>query len=113
MVDHSMWRRSAFQLPYSYTLLDIKIWRGESLASSAGLLFLKGHKSAARTEAQSQQDTVIYGLETRSRCRARLRADEAVQADTAILHSGAASTGGPWALKDCAAQLLVECQNTD
>lgn len=106
-------RRSAFQPHHSYTLLDIKIWRGESPASRADPLFLKVHKSAPRTEALCQQDTVIYGLETRFRCRARLRADEAVHVDTAILQNEAASTRGPWALKDCAAQLLVRCQNTD
>lgn len=83
------------------------------MALRAGLLFLQVHKSAPSTKALSQQDTVIYGLETHLRCRARLRADEAVHIDTAILQNGAALTRGPWALKDCAAQLLVRCQSTD
>lgn len=46
-------------------------------------------------------------------CRARLRADEAVHTDAAILQNEAAPIKGPWALKDCAAHLLVRCQSTD
>ena len=68
-------RRSGFQLCHSYILLDIKIWRVGSPASRAGLLFLKVHKSASRTEALCQRETIIHGLEARFRCTGSLRAN--------------------------------------
>ena len=70
-------RQSGLQLHHSYILLDldIKIWKVGPPASRAGLYFLKVHKSASRTEALRQPETIIYGLETCFRCTGSLRAE--------------------------------------